>query len=613
MALRRPAAAGPAGRRAPRVGAALRRPASRGAGEQSQKGEAEEKFVNGEEVEANLAPLGRLVQGTPVVVVGEYRQEGCRLCGTVQGLQVRHVGDVELQLTGEGTESESLLKWITGHPTVPVRVHLCGSTCPNKVDAEGLVHATKIRQKQRSDEGGWSENLREGRDENAELRREAMALQEKEAKEKERADQKRDDKKTKKKKKEKKKRSSSTGGSSRKKVRSSRKRVNSRKELKDVFGSTGLDPNYKVRRKLVKALKKKLKRKKEESTSGDSSSIDGERGEQRPGQLRGRGDLRGHPQSAGGGPPSSRSSSGEHYQGDAESTPDGSRHSLGPGERGGACGGAAILPQPSGPPPFRGGQPRSSDLVLELRPGASGESCQHGRLLGAEAEEFAADSQWRELASQSKGRSGPARTGTTDKPRRNTGRGQGGQGGAEDESVSKRKRKGKEREFRGRGPVAIRAKGRDKRARQRERQEERKRGRKEELLDLGAEAEDEYEGPLLGLGGEPQRSYEEVRGAPCGLSLNQGKTAHGRDTVLGQDRARCSTGVREDRPPDSPECGPWVRGHGSVWKPPIGLMGMAPERGQMAQAFFHSFMFHLVAKLRTASSLVVPRRHPTDA
>ena len=193
------------------------------------------------------------------------------------------------------------------------------------------------------------------------------------------------------------------------------------------------------------------------------------------------------------------------------------------------------------------------------------------------------------MASQSKGRSGPARTGTTDKPRRNTGRGQGGQGGAEDESVSKRKRKGKEREFRGRGPVAIR-KGRDKRARQRERQEERKRGRKEELLDLGAEAEDEYEGPLLGLGGEPQRSYEEVRGAPCGLSLNQGKTAHGRDTVLGQDRARCSTGVREDRPPDSPECGPWVRGHGSVWKPPIGLMGHgAGERSDGAGVFpqFH--------------------------
>ena len=193
------------------------------------------------------------------------------------------------------------------------------------------------------------------------------------------------------------------------------------------------------------------------------------------------------------------------------------------------------------------------------------------------------------MASQSKGRSGPARTGTTDKPRRNTGRGQGGQGGAEDESVSKRKRKGKEREFRGRGPVAIR-KGRDKRARQRERQEERKRGRKEELLDLGAEAEDEYEGPLLGLGGEPQRSYEEVRGAPCGLSLNQGKTAHGRDTVLGQDRARCSTGVRENRPPDSPECGPWVRGHGSVWKPPIGLMGHgAGERSDGAGVFpqFH--------------------------
>ena len=188
--------------------------------------------------------------------------------------------------------------------------------------------------------------------------------------------------------------------------------------------------------------------------------------------------------------------------------------------------------------------------MLELRPGASGESCQHGRLLGAAAEEFAADSQWRELASQSEGRSGPARTGATDKPRRNTGRGQGGQGGAEDESVSKRKRKGKEREFRGRGPVAIRAKGRDKRVRQRERQEERKRGGKEELLDLGAEAEDKYEGPLLGLGGGPQRSYEEVRGAPCGLSLNQGKTAYGRDAVLGQDRARCSTGAREDRPPD---------------------------------------------------------------
>ena len=107
---------------------------------------------------------------------------------------------------------------------------------------------------------------------------------------------------------------------------------------------------------------------------------------------------------------------------------------------------------------------------------------------------------------------------------------------------------------------------------------------------MGAEAEDTYEGPLLGLGGEPQRSYEEVRGAPCGLSLNQGKTAHGRDTVLGQDRARCSTGVREDRPPDSPECGPWVRGHGSVWKPPIGLMGHgAGERSDGAGVFpqFH--------------------------
>ena len=107
---------------------------------------------------------------------------------------------------------------------------------------------------------------------------------------------------------------------------------------------------------------------------------------------------------------------------------------------------------------------------------------------------------------------------------------------------------------------------------------------------MGAEAEDKYESPLLGLGGEPQRSYEEVRGAPCGLSLNQGKTAHGRDTVLGQDRARCSTGVRENRPPDSPECGPWVRGHGSVWKPPIGLMGHgAGERSDGAGVFpqFH--------------------------
>eukprot|EP00435_Cladocopium_sp_Y103_P011837 s1936_g3.t1 len=271
----------PAGGRAPRVGArqepALRRPARRGEQEEGRSAEAiaEEKFVNGEEVEANLAPLKRLTLGTPVVVIGEYWQGECRLCGEVQGMQLRQVGDVELQLKSQGTDNESLLKWITGHPGEVVRAHLCGPSCPNKIDSEGLIHAKTIRMKKTSDEGGWAENLKEEADENLRLREEALELQRRQDEEKEKAEKEKQEKKGKKKKKEKKKKSSSTDGSSRKKASKSRKKVNSRKGLKEVFGTTGLDPDHKVRRKLVKALKKKMKRKKEESDSASSSSLDG--------------------------------------------------------------------------------------------------------------------------------------------------------------------------------------------------------------------------------------------------------------------------------------------------------------------------------------------------
>ena len=83
----------------------------------------------------------------------------------------------------------------------------------------------------------------------------------------------------------------------------------------------------------------------------------------------------------------------------------------------------------------------------------------------------------------------------------------------------------------------------------------------------GVEGKEPFKPPL----GKETRVGEVIRGAK---GKRQDK---GQRQVKGKRRSSSSRrsqqrGSREEVEA-SPECGPWVRGHGSVWKPPMGLMG----------------------------------------
>lgn len=138
---------------------------------------------------------------------------------------------------------------------------------------EPLVHGVTIRLKKDSDMGGWSENLLLAVDELAGLRaREevlgggigpAPAME---------------GSKTKDKKKKKKKEDSESDAKEKKRGKKKKLRVEGTKELKVVFGHTGLDPDLRTRRKIQKMVRKKIKKKKSSSSTGSGQSSEAEEG-----------------------------------------------------------------------------------------------------------------------------------------------------------------------------------------------------------------------------------------------------------------------------------------------------------------------------------------------
>jgi hypothetical protein len=272
--LRRPAAAKGAGKAAPvrgaRVVRGLRRPAGVAVEERVQDTEAQ--FLGGEFVEASQAPVRQLSAGILLVVEGEYWGGQCTVCGKIQGMKIRGPADIEVTLGAEGTTNEELLKWVSGNPGQPLRVHLCGERCEAKVEANDLIHAKRVRVKKKEGEEGWSENLKGTVDELAVLRRDVQgdrpAPEEK--------DRPKEKKKTKKKKKKERKERSSTSGSGEKaKSKGQKRRVVSQKDLVVVYGTTGLDPDPRIRKRLLKRVKRKLKKKKGSSADSTGSSLEG--------------------------------------------------------------------------------------------------------------------------------------------------------------------------------------------------------------------------------------------------------------------------------------------------------------------------------------------------
>lgn len=253
--LRRPAAAKAAAKVLPRPGrvrglrrAVRRRPVCAREPEAPEE-KLEERWEKNEFIEATKVPTALLRKGVQTVAEGSYYGGEVKIAGQILSVVLLLNDTVEVQVKGEGTSNEGLLKWVSGNRGEAVTIHLCGTTCPAKVDAEGLVHAEKVRLRSQADVGTWADNLVEERDELAVLRREA---EEREKAERDLAKKKEDAKEKAKEKEKKKKRNrgSSSEGSKKKKKRRKGVKVEGQKTLDSCFKNTGLDQSPRVRQKI---------------------------------------------------------------------------------------------------------------------------------------------------------------------------------------------------------------------------------------------------------------------------------------------------------------------------------------------------------------------------
>lgn len=233
-------------------------------------------FERGDKVGCEEVPMEVFRRGLPIYLEGVYWGARTSVAGLVDNLYIRTPKDVELEIKPQGTNEEALLRWSTGHPGQKVRIHLCGDKCPERLEAEDLIHGTLV-QKRTGEDDPWMANLIEEVVRPEGRRGEPLLVGEKEegvAKEGGAKAPAGEEKLEKKKQKKKRKRSEDRGRSPEK----SRERIDlkagARKELKEVFGGTGLDPDPRYRRRYAQKAQKKTKKKKKDSYSTGSSGSD---------------------------------------------------------------------------------------------------------------------------------------------------------------------------------------------------------------------------------------------------------------------------------------------------------------------------------------------------
>ena len=166
-----------------------------------------------------------------------------------------------LVVSVEGTQSEALLKYISGSERKELKVHLCGDPCEALRWQDGLAHLESIEEVPVPLEG-WMQNLvavkgtpGEGVDELEKVRKESVEAAQKRLEEVEKERQEKDGDGKKAKKKEKRRRSSSSS-------RKDRLKVKSRKGLGELFSHTGLDPDVRTRKRFLRKARKKMKKRK---------------------------------------------------------------------------------------------------------------------------------------------------------------------------------------------------------------------------------------------------------------------------------------------------------------------------------------------------------------
>ena len=220
--------------------------------------------------------LGELKQlGTIWLRKALYYQKEIDVVAQVK--QVKMEGDQHfLEAMACGTQDEGLLRAVSGRGDRFLAVHICGPDCTNALTGDNVLHGKEFKAVQRDGEA-WYTNLmevrREGEEDEMRRLREAGEALEPEGEGE-------DPPKTKKAKKEKRKKEE---GEKEKEKKKKKKGSDSeeglevgQKKVSALFEKTGLDPDVKARRKVLRKARKlgqgKKKKKKKKSSSEEGSS-----------------------------------------------------------------------------------------------------------------------------------------------------------------------------------------------------------------------------------------------------------------------------------------------------------------------------------------------------
>lgn len=260
--------------RRPAAAPAMRRPA----GNRPEEGRVEEppKVL----AKLTLEELQKL--GFVVLRGAGYYGRQVDVAGRVTGLKV-DAGQMFLQLKVTGTQDEALLRAVTGSPGQGFQVHVCDPSCGGVLTDALMVHGNEFKEASPRDED-WFTNIEmvvpvePGPDELAALRQEAEnppprgGEKDKSPKAKRKKEKKEEGKPSKTQKKEKKEEDLVSAGEE-------DDDEPGRKKLSHLYAGTGLDPNVKVRKKILRRAKrlgkgKRKKKKKKHSSSSSGSSSD---------------------------------------------------------------------------------------------------------------------------------------------------------------------------------------------------------------------------------------------------------------------------------------------------------------------------------------------------
>lgn len=241
-------------------------------------------FEAGRSVLGRELPIGTLPKGCPLLLEeATYYGRQVQVAAIYDKEEIDD-GERELHCQMTGTKDEEALK--VGIATTPcwIRVHLCREGCPATRVGPLLFHTHKLR-KHSGGERTWEDNLKvdeqmgQLQDDHQSWAKQGMEKQ------KVKSSSSSGSKKKKKKKKKRKKKEVGEGskekrnkgeedspGKQRRRTQKMGGKSVAKKDLIQVFGGTGLDPDHRLRRRLVHRVKKRLKKGKETSSSSSSSS-----------------------------------------------------------------------------------------------------------------------------------------------------------------------------------------------------------------------------------------------------------------------------------------------------------------------------------------------------